>query len=143
MYKKDNIIIIVISIFLIMLSFKITIFLNQDIISDFITFISIYLGFIITSFTIMTSNNEIKKLYTVKDGQNYSITCLHRLANYYTTNFLLSLFTLMLLLVTEMFKIEFFTSKVILSLIFSILYSSLTLLKILLDIFTNKIILTK
>ena len=58
MYKKDTIIIIVISIFLIILSFKITIFLNQDIISDFITFISIYLGFIITSFTIVNKHHS-------------------------------------------------------------------------------------
>ena len=141
MYKKDNIIILVIVTSFITISFIFKINIPKDTINNFITFFTVYLGFIMTAFAIMSSNQEIKKLYLKNDPEDSSIRLLHRLANYFIVNFIFIIFSITILLLSEILFIKLIVSKIILSLFFATLYISKMLLKILYDIFTNKTVL--
>lgn len=140
MYKKDNIIAILGFISLCCLSLKCNIKITENDITNFITFLSIYTGFLATSFSIMSENTQIKKLRKIKDSENPALTLLHRLTKYYQFVFIVSLLTILLLLLTNMLNIFLITNIIILGLMFLILYSSYTVIKILFDIFTGKIV---
>lgn len=140
MYKKDNMIVLLLIIIFLIISIFYKIKLTDNDISNFITFFTVYLGFMLTSFAIMAENKEIKKLYWLNDIENNNISCLYRLANYFKWNFGFTVFSLVLLLLTNLFSLEILTSKLIIGLLFATLYTSGTLIKILLDIFTNKIV---
>lgn len=140
MYKKDNIIAILGFISLCYLSFKCNIKITENDITNFITFLSIYTGFLATSFSIMSGNTQIKKLRKIKDSENPALTLLHRLTKYYQFIFVISLLTIFLLLLTNILNIFLIINIIILGLMFLILYSSYTVIKILFDIFTGKIV---
>ncbi|MBQ4647412.1 MAG: hypothetical protein IJB79_08705 [Candidatus Gastranaerophilales bacterium] len=142
MYKIDKIISIVLFIILIIVSiyFKIS-FIEKDI-SNFITFFSIYIGFILTSFSIMSTSEEVKKLRMKFDIENTTLTALHRLAKYFKINLYLSFITLLLLLLTNAFNLYILTNNLLLSLVFVVLYSSKELIKVLFDLFVGKIVET-
>jgi hypothetical protein len=88
----------------------------------------------------MSGNTQIKKLRKIKDSENPALTLLHRLTKYYQFVFIVSLLTILLLLLTNMLNIFLITNIIILGLMFLILYSSYTVIKILFDIFTGKIV---
>lgn len=138
MYKIDVIICVIAMILLTFLSFKLEFQLNINDISNIITFLSIYFGFVLTSFSIMTNNDEIKKLRNKPDSEDNFLTLLERLSNYYKFNIFCSIITILILLIINPFKIYFYVSILIPGFIFIILYSGKTILKILFDLFLDK-----
>jgi hypothetical protein len=103
MYKKHIIWLIIIFLGLFKLSnFLYPFIVHQNLlefISNSITFLSIILGFSITSLSILFSSNYVRNLYNEDDFEDKSLTLLHRLANYYKASFYISFFTLMYLLI--------------------------------------------
>lgn len=140
MYKEDKIIVSLLMVIFIAISIFFKIEIKQENINGFLTFFTVYLGFMLTTFAILADNKEIKKLYDKYDSPDGRIRQLHRLGNYFKVSFNLIIFTIILLLVAPLFNFETIISKLILSLLFSLLYSSKIILKILFDVFLNKIV---
>lgn len=140
MYKKDSIITIILMILLLIISILFNIHLKEADITNFITFLTMYIGFMMTSFAIMSENTEIKKLNLKKDPEDKFITLNYRLANYFRYTFGFGLTAIALLLITNIFNLHFITSKIILSLVAATGYSSKVLVKIVFDILLNKIV---
>lgn len=140
MYKKDSIITIILMILLLIISILFNIHLKEVDITNFITFLTMYIGFMMTSFAIMSENTEIKKLNLKKDPEDKFITLNYRLANYFQYTFGFGLTAIAILLITNMFNLHFITSKIILSLVAATGYSSKVLVKIAFDILLNKIV---
>ena len=138
MYKKDTIITIILSLILLITGILGKIEFAQEDITNFITFLTVYLGFIMTTFAIMAENEEIKKLNTIKDPENNYLMLNGRLANYFKYTFGLGLLAIGLLLISNLFEITPYTSKLILSIVISMGYSSKMPIKLLFDIFLNK-----
>ncbi|MBQ7949881.1 MAG: hypothetical protein IJ276_02750 [Alphaproteobacteria bacterium] len=72
--------------------------------SNLITFISILMGFQITSFSMVFVSPVVKKLYNVKDNENGYITLKHRLKNYYKFAFNVALVSIITIFVLDIFN---------------------------------------
>lgn len=140
MYKEDKIIVILLMVIFFAISIIFKIEITKENINGFLTFFTVYLGFMSTTFAILADNKEIKKLYHKYDSDDGRIRLLHRLGNYFKISFNLIIFSIILLLISPLFNLEFIVSNLILSLLFSTLYSSKIILKILFDVFLNKIV---
>jgi len=139
MYKQDIIISSILIVFFIKISSLLDVSLHENSRSDFITFFTVYLGFIMATFAIMAENKEIKELYKIPDEEDNNIRLLHRLANYFLTNLTFIIIAIIVLLLSDLFPIvNCIASKVVIGLFFATIYSSIMLIKILFDIFTNK-----
>lgn len=137
MYKNDNIFSIIILVVISILSYFIQTELSSDILTSLMTFLSIYFGFLITSFSILISSEEIKKLYKKADPEDNAINLLERLANYYKvaiSSCILSVIIMLLLLIFNITQIFF----IILGLVIYSIYPMRMIFKILFDVFTNK-----
>lgn len=77
---------------------------TQGLYSDLITFISILMGFQITSFSMVFVSPVVKKLYNVKDNENGYITLKHRLKNYYKFAFNVALVSVIAIFVLNIFN---------------------------------------
>lgn len=77
---------------------------KPELYSDLITFISILIGFQITSFSMIFTSNVVKNFYTIKDIENKYITLKHRLKNYYKFTFNLALISIVFIFALSMFN---------------------------------------
>lgn len=141
MYKFDNKIVGISFLILIVVCYKFKFIIQKTDVSAIISFLSIYFGFLVTSFSIMINSTEIKKLYTKKDPEDNSLTLLHRLANYYKFSLGCSLFTIITLLIASTSGVLGIYSKILPSLILLSLYPINEIFKILFNLFTNKKVL--
>jgi hypothetical protein len=89
--------------------------------SDLITFLSILVGFQVAAFAMLFSSPTVKALYEIKDAENKYITLKHRLKNYYEFAFSLSLISILLIFMLEIFNLNilWINRAVILSIITS------------------------
>lgn len=138
MYKADTIIlsIIILCVLVVEFFFKPD-FSHENNLNSIISFLSIYFGFLITSFSIMINSDELKKLYKKTDSENNGINLLERLAEYYKLSIFSTLLTIICILLMVLFNINFLYTFIIPLIIIS-LYPIRTIFKILLDLFTNK-----
>lgn len=140
MYKKDIRRCILLMILCILISIWRGFELSENDKTNFITFITVYLGFIMTTFSILSGNEEVKKLNMKKDPEDNYLMLNYRLLNYFKYTFVFGLSAVFLLLISDMLGIDFITSKIILSLLVCMGLASYTPTKILSDIFLNKIV---
>lgn len=138
MYKIDNFLAILIFLIISFLCFKFNFKLEKQDVSSIISFLSIYFGFLITSFSIMINSDEVKKLNTKKDPEDNSLTLLYRLGNYYKFAIFSSLFTIIFLLLVSALNILNLTSFIIPGFIVFLLFPVKEIFNILFNLFTNK-----
>lgn len=138
MYKSDTIIlsIIILGVIAVEIFFKPD-FSHENNLNSIISFLSIYFGFLITSFSIMINSDELKKLYKKTDSENNGMNLLERLAEYYKLSIFSTLLTIICILLIILFNINFLYTFIIPLIIIS-LYPIRTIFKILFDLFTNK-----
>lgn len=72
--------------------------LKNDIVNNFITFLSIIFGFYITSLAIFVTSRYVSSLYKITDRDNKSRTLLHALVNNYKIGLTLILLTIFYLI---------------------------------------------
>lgn len=138
MYKRDSIIVAILFFVLLFVSIWFDVNFNNDDVTNFITFITVYLGFIMTTFAIMAENEEIKKLSFKKDPEDNYLMASHRLANYFKFTFGFGLTLVIMLLFSNAFNIFFITSKFVLSFMGVMFVCSYLPVKLIFDIFLNK-----
>lgn len=138
MYKRDTIIVSILFFGLLSVSILCDVNFNNDDVTNFITFVTVYLGFIMTTFAIMAENEEIKKLSFKKDPEDNYLMLSHRLANYFKFTFGFGLTLVIMLLFSNAFNIFFITSKGVLSLLVVMGYCSYLPIKLIFDIFLNR-----
>ena len=106
LYKKDRIILGVVLFCSILAGIFIKAKMSSGLYSDLITFLSILIGFQIAAFAILFTSPTVKALYETKDTENPYITLKHRLKNYYKFAFNLSLGSILLIFILQMFSFE-------------------------------------
>lgn len=141
MYKLDTFLAIIIFIIVSLLCFKFHFSIEKQDTSSIISFLSIYFGFLITSFSIMINSNEIKKLNLKKDPEDNSLTLLYRLANYYKFAIFASLFSILYVLSISILNILSKYSFIIPGLIALCIFPVKEIFNILFNLFTNKKVL--
>lgn len=67
--------------------------------SAIITFLSIISGFILSGFSLLFSSTFVSSLYKVKDKENPQITLKHRLKNYFSLSFNVSIISVIILII--------------------------------------------
>lgn len=140
MYRLDNIFITLIFVAVGSVCYFTRLSILAENLSPLLTFLSIYFGFLITSFSIMLNSKELKKLYNKVDNEDNSINLLERLANYYKFAIFSSLMTIILVLICFFGNYNQFTF-ILPAFVVLILYPVKTIFKILFALFTNKKIL--
>ncbi|GEM_PF-919779 len=104
LYKKDKWYFYVLCFCTILLGVFYNFNVTQVLYSDLITFISILMGFQITSFSMVFISPVVKKLYNIKDNENGYITLKHRLKNYYKFAFNVALLSIITIFVLNIFN---------------------------------------
>lgn len=106
--------------------------LKQDLISNFVTFLSIIFGFYITSLAIFVTSRYVSNLYKLTDKNYKSLTLLHILINNYKFGLIIILISIFYLLVIQFIgfqnKVELTMSNLLLwpfsgIVIFNFIYS--------------------
>lgn len=104
MYKKDNFIICITSILMVIISVRFRFYFfttkNYDP-ANVITFLSIILGFQTGAFALLFSSTTVRDLYKIKDLENNKITLKHRLKNYYKASFIVSILSILFLILFD------------------------------------------
>lgn len=75
--------------------------LSNDVINNFIVFLSIIFGFYITSLAIFVTSKYVSNLYKITDKNNKSVTLLHTLINNYKLGLTLILLSIFYLLIFQ------------------------------------------
>lgn len=111
LYKKDKRYFYALCFCTVLLGIFYNFDITQGLYSDLITFISILMGFQITSFSMVFVSPVVKKLYNVKDNENGYITLKHRLKNYYKFAFNVALVSVIAIFVLNIFNTHLIATR--------------------------------
>lgn len=135
MYKRHKIIAVLIFLVFSLISYFTHISYNNEFVSNSVTFLSILIGFTITSLSLLFSSSTVKNFYDKVDGENHSITQLHRLKNYYKTSILISVSSVAVFLFLTLLQPEFLIYHILLGTIAVNIYLFIILFLFFLNLF--------
>ena len=136
MYKRHIIVLIIIFLCSTIFSYYAKIdYLHNNFLSNLITFLSITVGFIITSISILFSSNTIKNFYNEVDKEKNTITKLHRLKNYYNFAVLTAIISVVIALLLSLFEKQIVVFHFILGVLAINVYIFIIMFSLLLNLF--------
>lgn len=135
MYKRHNIGIILLFIILFGVSYFMRFEYDKDFIANIITFLSILVGFSMTSLSLLFTSNVMKDFYNNIDAEDSSLTKLHRLKNYYKISVLIEISSIAFFLIISLIGLTSILQHAILGILGIDIYLFILLFLFFLDLF--------